>query len=128
MVIKQTICECRELQHAIGIYTFFRRRFGCAPFRLHIKRSAIRSCAHTCACPSKAAQMYFGSMNYATCIYTYSLIELVLTGQPSERNFNTRWIVLSKRCVGYHIFVLTADPSDYNQTSFFLFYGRPALG
>ena len=35
-----------------------------------------------------------------------------LTGQPSKRKFHTRWIVL-KRCVGYHIFVLTADPSDY---------------
>ena len=51
---------------------FFRGRFGYAPFRLRITFSAIRVYAHTCACPDKAAQMYFGSMNYAARIYITS--------------------------------------------------------
>ena len=63
VVIKQTICGCRELLHAVGIYTFFRRRFECALLRLHIMPSAIRLYTHTCACPNNAAQMYFSSMN-----------------------------------------------------------------
>ena len=53
-------------------YIFFRRRFGYTLFRLRIKFSAFRVCAHTCACPDKAAQMYFGSMNSATYVYITS--------------------------------------------------------
>ena len=51
---------------------FFRIRFGYVPFRLRIKFSAIRVYALTCACSDKAAQMYFGSMNYASRIYITS--------------------------------------------------------
>ena len=57
---------------------FFRRRFGYAPFRLCIKFSAIRVYAHTCACPDKAAQMYFGSMNYAARIHITSNYHIVI--------------------------------------------------
>ena len=32
----------------------------------------VHNYAHTCVCPDKAAQMYFGSMNYATRIYITS--------------------------------------------------------
>ena len=75
-------CQADDLQmswtstHCWHIY-FFHRRSGCALFRLSIKLSAIRSYVHTCACPGKAAQMYFGSMKYTTRIpvYTYSLIK-----------------------------------------------------
>ena len=62
VIIKQTFCRCSELLHAVGIYTFFRRQFGCAPLRLRIMPSTICLYTHTCACPNKAAQMYFGSM------------------------------------------------------------------
>ena len=59
-------------------YIFYRRRFGYTSFRLRIKFSAIRVYAHTCACPDKAAQMYFGSMNYASRIYITSNYHIVI--------------------------------------------------
>ena len=58
-------------------YIFFCRGFGYAPFRLRIKFSAIRVYPHRCACPDRAAQMYFGSMNY-TCIYITSNYLIVI--------------------------------------------------
>ena len=43
--------------------SLFRRRFGYAPFRLLIKFSTIHVYARTCACPEKAALMYFGRIS-----------------------------------------------------------------
>ena len=57
---------------------FFHRRFGYTSFRLRIKFSVIHVYAHTCACTDKAAQMYFGSMNYGTHIYITSNYHIVI--------------------------------------------------
>ena len=59
-------------------YIFFRRQFGYTSFRLGIKFSTIPVYAYTCACPDKAAQMYFGSMNYTTHIYIISNYHIVI--------------------------------------------------
>ena len=59
--------------------------------------SAIRLYAHTCACPSKA-QMYFGSMNYATRIYTYSLIKPAF---PFDRlTFSRKVLIVTRPVIG----------------------------
>ena len=49
--------------YTLFTYSLFRRRFGYAPFRLLIKFSAIHVYARTCACPEKAARMYFGRIS-----------------------------------------------------------------
>ena len=47
-------------------------------FSAEVKFSAIRIYAHTCACPDKAAQMYFSSMNYATRMCITSNYHIVI--------------------------------------------------
>ena len=42
---------------------------------------------------------------------THTTISYSLTGQSSKRKLHTQWIV--DVSIGYHIFVLAADPSDY---------------
>ena len=37
-----------------------------------------------------------------------------LTGRPSEGKFQTLWIIKIYVFIGYHIFVLMADPLDYH--------------
>ena len=78
VVIKQTICACRWLLLGYSHIYFFRIRFGYTLFRLRIKFSDICVYAHTCAFPDKAAQMYFGSMNYASRIYITSNYHIVI--------------------------------------------------
>ena len=63
-LIYTTWLSSRRPAHVVNFYTLlacslFRRQFGYAPFRLLIKFSTIHVYARTCACPEKAALMYF---------------------------------------------------------------------
>ena len=48
-------------------------------FRLRIKFSAIHVYAHTCICPDKAAQMYFGRISLEYVLGMINFPQIVLT-------------------------------------------------
>ena len=67
-LIQTTWLSSGQSAHVVNFYTLFAcslffRRFGYAPFRLLIKFSAVHVYARTCACPEKAALMYFGRIS-----------------------------------------------------------------
>ena len=71
--------QADDLRMSLTTIRFSHIPFSADVFRLRIKFSAVHVCAHTCICPDKAAQMYFGRISLEHVLGMINFPQIVQT-------------------------------------------------